>query len=36
MLERVANESGFKSISTYRRAFQKIKGFTPGEYRKTT
>lgn len=33
-LERIANESGFQSISTFRRAFQKIKGFTPSEYRK--
>lgn len=34
-LEQIATESGFQSISTFRRAFQKITGMTPSEYRKT-
>lgn len=33
-LERIASESGFQSISTFRRSFQKLKGVTPSEYRK--
>lgn len=33
-LERIASESGFLSISTFRRSFQKLKGVTPSEYRK--
>lgn len=32
-LEQVAQESGFNSLSTFRRAFRKITGMTPGEYR---
>ena len=34
-LERIAIESGFQSLSTFRRAFQKQKGMTPSEYRKS-
>lgn len=34
-LERIASESGFQSISTFRRAFLKQKGVTPSKYRKT-
>lgn len=33
-LERIAAESGFQSVSTFRRAFVKQKGVTPSEYRK--
>jgi len=33
-LERIATESGFQSLSTFRRAFLKEKGVTPSEYRK--
>lgn len=33
-LERIASESGFQSISTFRRSFQKVKGITPSNYRK--
>lgn len=33
-LERIASESGFQSISTFRRSFQKLKGVSPSEYRK--
>ncbi|MBR6828759.1 MAG: AraC family transcriptional regulator [Prevotella sp.] len=33
-LEQIATESGFQSISTFRRSFQKLKGVTPSEYRK--
>lgn len=33
-LERIATESGFQSISTFRRSFQKLKGITPSEYKK--
>jgi len=33
-LEFIARESGFQSISTFRRAFIKQKGTTPSEYRK--
>lgn len=33
-LERIAIESGFQSLSTFRRAFLKQKGVTPSEYRK--
>lgn len=32
-LEYIAAESGFKSISTFRRAFQRHKGMSPGQYR---
>jgi len=32
-LEYIAAESGFKSISTFRRAFHKLKGMSPGQYR---
>lgn len=35
-LERIASESGFQSISTFRRSFQKLKGITPSEFRKQT
>lgn len=31
--ERIAQESGFNSLSTFRRAFIKITGMTPGAYR---
>ena len=33
-LEQIATESGFQSISTFRRSFQKLKGVMPSEYRK--
>lgn len=33
-IETIALESGFQSASTFRRSFQKIKGITPGEFRK--
>jgi len=33
-LEYIAAESGFKSISTFRRAFHKMKGTGPGQYRR--
>ncbi|MBQ6434317.1 MAG: AraC family transcriptional regulator [Bacteroidaceae bacterium] len=33
-MERIASESGFRSVSTFRRAFLKQKGVTPSEYRK--
>lgn len=32
-LEFIATESGFKSISTFRRAFAKFKGMSPSQYR---
>ena len=33
-LEYIATESGFKSISTFRRSFNKVKGITPSTYRR--
>lgn len=33
-LERIATESGFQSLSTFRRAFQKLKGISPNSYKK--
>lgn len=33
-LERIATESGFQSLSTFRRAFMKQKGIAPSEYRR--
>ena len=33
-MERIASESGFRSVSTFRRAFLKQKGVTPSDYRK--
>ena len=33
-LDQIAAESGFQSISTFRRAFSKIIGMTPSEFRK--
>lgn len=33
-MERIATESGFQSVSTFRRAFFKQKGVTPSEFRK--
>lgn len=33
-LEAVAAKSGFQSISTFRRSFQKLKGISPSEYKR--
>ena len=33
-IERLAAESGFYSVSTFNRSFQKLKGMSPGKYRK--
>lgn len=33
-IDRIASESGFQSISTFRRSFQKLKGMSPGTYKK--
>lgn len=33
-IERIATESGFNSISTFHRSFQKLKGMSPGTYKK--
>jgi len=33
-LEYIATESGFKSISTFRRAFRKLLGVSPSQYRR--
>ena len=33
-LDRIAKESGFQSLSTFRRSFQKKKGINPSAYRK--
>ena len=32
-LEHIASESGFNSISTFRRAFNKLTGVSPSQYR---
>lgn len=34
-LEAIGNECGFKSNSTFYSAFKKVKGLTPGEFKKT-
>lgn len=33
-LEAIAAKSGFQSISTFRRSFQKLKGISPSEYKR--
>lgn len=35
-MEQVANECGFKTVQYFTRAFGKVKGITPGAFRKTT